>query len=214
MSGKAPIFLDTGRSLYARRMTTSQRERRPWIRVDLKRINDTNKPTFTELLQQTNPGYIVVLSPQLMLDMLAGALTGSIKHVKDTSDGAQYEFNVSVDKANRTLRLSENARKDRKKLLRTLAITGDIFKSTALIRADGSLAEFGITFRATPDRQATLNLVAELKTFPPGGQALGRLRAPTSSETIRVNSVAEVQAAVRDQLDAAFKAFRATQAAK
>ncbi|MBA2609145.1 MAG: hypothetical protein H0U92_09415 [Actinobacteria bacterium] len=208
------VFLSVGRSLYARRTTTSRRERRPWIRVDLERLNETNTPKFRELLERVGPGDTVVASPQLMIDLLAGALTGSITHTAKPAGAVQYKFNVSVDKANRTLRLSQQARDDREKLLQTLAISGDIFKAVTVLRRDGSLQSFKVELHEQPDKQAQFALELGLEVAPQG-TPLGTsvtLTPPSRATTIRVGSLGDIRTAVADQMIAAYKVRQAAAA--
>jgi hypothetical protein len=202
----SPILLSANRSLYARRITTSARERRPWIRVDLSRVSDTNKPTFRELMEQVGPGDATLVNPQLLLDLLSGGvLAGSIHRTPHANGTNTYRFNVSVDKANRELKLDDDLRKDRTKLLKSIAVTGDIHKATAVLRRDGTLASFRVVLDEQPDKQASLGLTATLVTTKYIG-SVKTLALPSSNATVRVQSIGDVRTAVGDQIKAWFVA--------
>lgn len=193
--GGPPVYLTAGRSVYARRTTHAVTERRPWARLDLKRVDQVDKPSLVQLVPLMGPADVSVLDPQLLLDLLSGALTGSVKAGAADADGSrEYRFNVSVDKANRTLELSDDARKDREKLLRSLAITSDVHPATARLRKDGSLAAFVVTFVVRPDKQASIPIVATLTVQ--AGSVPDGLAVPDRATTVRVSTLGDIRAAL------------------
>lgn len=199
--GEPAVFLATDRSLYARRMTTSSSERRPWFRVDLDRLNDLDVPSLALLRDAAGPGMVAVVSPQLLVDLLSGVLTGSLEVGTPAPDGTkELTFNVSVDKANRSLRLSEDERDEREKVLRALAITGDIHAGTATLRPDGTLRRLTITFDQTPDKQTKLALTAEMLLGPATADSEDILAVPARERTVRVPTLPSIIAAVGEQL--------------
>ena len=206
-AGEPPMFLSTEESLYARRITANENERRPWLRVDLSRVNDSDKPSAEELFGAGTGslGWPAVVGPQLVIDMVAGVLTGSLKAGKPDADGSRrFRFNVSIDKANRELRLHEDRREQRANMLRSIAITGDVFKGDATLRADGSLARFRVLFHQMPNKQSTSELAAELRLDKSTPADAPGLVVPVKKTTIRVSTVPALTAAVAQRLVLAF----------
>ena len=193
------VSLTDDRVLYARRKTKSRADKRPWVRLELDRLDDIAKPRLEALIAQQNAGTLAVLSPSLVTDLLAGVLTGSVKQQGVDKEGnRRLTFNVSVDKANRELDLTDDERDDRKRLLRALAITGDIFKASATLRADGSLARLILRFVERPDKRSHIDVIAELVTDP--APAAAELKPPTREATIRVGSLAELRGNIIEHL--------------
>lgn len=205
--GGPATYLSNGRSLFARRTSGQTSQRRPWVRLDVKRTKRTDRlaaPTLLELIAMTGPGNAAIVDPQLLIDLLSGALTGSIEAGDRLPDGTRpYSFNVSIDKANRTLRLPEDARKNRAKALRSLAISDDVFPARAHLRADGSLSRFSVTFTERPDKQAALELAASLEVRPSSSAtkaAAAILAVPDRAATVRVPSLGDIGAALAARL--------------
>ena len=192
------VSLTHDRVLYARRKTKTKADRRPWVRLELDRLDDISKPRLEALIAQQNAGVLAVVSPLLVTDLLRGVLTGSIKQRQWAGGVRHLTFNVSVDKANRELDLSEDARDDRERLLHALAITGDIFKATATLRPDGSLARLTLKLVERPDKQNHINLLVEVVTDEAG--AAPALNPPAREATIRVGSLAELRGSILEQL--------------
>jgi hypothetical protein len=199
--GDPAVFLTAGRALFARRPAKTASERRPWLRVELEQLDEISLPSFTQLVEKAGPGDVVVVGPQLMIDLLAGVLTGSLKERPTAADGTTtFTFNVSVDKADRSLRRPEDERKDRAKVLRSLAITDDVHRGEAVLRTDGSLERLTIAFREHPDKQATLQLTAVLTAGPSAAGAAGLETAPDRATTVRVSTLTELRTTVSDRL--------------
>lgn len=194
------VVLTDERVVYARRKPQSKADKRPWVRLELNRLDDISKPRLEALIAQQNAGVLAVISPLFITDLLAGVLTGSVKQELVDAKGNRFlSFNVSVDKANRELELTDDERDDRTRLLRALAITGDIFKANATLRADGSLSRLVLRFTERPDRLSSVVVLAELITDDAGTSA-PPLDPPTRESTIRVGSLAELRGNIIEQL--------------
>ncbi len=112
------VGLANGRVIYARRKTNGPADKRPWVRLELERLDDIDVPELEPLMANQDPGVLATLSPQFMLDLLQGVLTGSVK-VRGLGDGARViTFNTSIDKMQRELKRSEDEEDDLKRLLR------------------------------------------------------------------------------------------------
>jgi hypothetical protein len=205
--GGPSVYLSDGHTLYARRPLQSASQRRPWARLEVKparRTDKTDKPTLLQLATTSGPGDAVIVDPQLLIDLLSGALTGSIKRGPRSADGTTpYTFNVSIDKAARTLHLSEDVRKNRTKVLASLAITDDVHEARAALRADGSLAGFAVRFTERPDKQAALALTAAIAVQPsppPANEVPKLLAVPDRATTVRVPSIGDIRTALAQRL--------------
>jgi hypothetical protein len=202
--GKPADFLASATTYYARRVGARPDERRPWVRVDLRRLHEEESPDIGTLTEQVGRGWATVVGPHLMLDLLAGVLAGSVKAGKAAADGSRsVKFNVSIDKANRELDLSEDARDERSYVLRSIAIKGDIFPGEATLRANGSLSRLLITFFMTPDRLTKLALAVDLRVERSARVNAIPLAPPERKTTIRVSAMPALISTMTQNVDAA-----------
>lgn len=192
------VGLVGARVMFARRKQNGPADRRPWVRLDLERLADIDVPKVDALLQDLNPGVLAVITPQLVLELLHGVLTGSVEQRRLADGGRVIEFNTSIDKANRELRRSEDQRDDRKRLLRAAAITGDIFGGVAQLSTDGALQYLTLNLREQPDKRTKVKLVVELDLTKSGGDA--SLSPPARDRTIRVSTLSALRGNLLDQL--------------
>src|SRR5206468_3562872 len=110
-------------AIYARRVTKSPADKRLWSRLEFDQMRDVPMPKFTDFIRGASPGDIVVVSPVLVTDLLAGVLTGSVHQRGVDADGNRIvTFNTSISKANRKHRLKDDDKKARKNLLRSVAV--------------------------------------------------------------------------------------------
>ncbi len=176
------------------------------MRVDLGRLTDEESPDAPALFEQVGRGWASVVGPHLMLDLLTGVLAGSVKAGAVAADGSRtVKFNVSIDKANRELDLSEDRRDERSYVLRSIAIKGDIFPGEAKLRADGSLSRLLITFFMTPDRLTKLGLAVDLRFERSAQVNAVKLTAPERKTTIRVTAMPALISTMTQNVDAAFR---------
>lgn len=193
------VSLTDQRIIYARRKLNGPADKRPWSRLELDRLDDIAVPRLEALREQMNAGALAVLSPEFSLDLLSGVLTGSLKQKPLAGGGKTIEFNTSVEKANRELKLDEDERDDRERLLRSLAVTGDIFKGVATLRTDGSLATLQLEIKEQPNKRTTAKVLLALKTDEKVDAALS-LTPPKREETIRVGSLSALRNNIVDSL--------------
>ena len=113
---------------------------RQWIAFDYSKIKDHD---------DTKRAGSYALNPDVLVRLLSGVLTGSIKQRSaDPAAGqglVRYDANVSRDKADR--RLSERDRKTLNKMFTANAISGRVFKARIWLDATGQLRRFSITMR-------------------------------------------------------------------
>jgi len=193
------VGLANGRVIYARRKTNGPADKRPWVRLELERLDDIDVPELELLLANQDPGVLATLSPQFVLDLLHGVLTGSVKERTLKGGDRVVNFNTSIDKMERELKLSEDEKDDRERLLRASAITGDIFSGVARLRPDGSLSRLKLELREQPDKRTRVNLDVELN-LDAGPETPVSLIPPKRDATIRVGSLAALRASFTEQL--------------
>jgi len=201
--GAPPIVLfDAGTAVYARRVTRSEYDRRKWARLDYARLPDFDVPSLRELGQASGPGDIAVIDPVFLTDLLRGVLTGSVELVRTAKDGSRLlTFNTSIDKAERKIRIDEADRKERAKLLRSLAITGDVHKGEAILKADGTVSSLRILLTERPDKRTAIDLEATLTLVPLTAEdRVPALAPPSRDVTVRVPALAALKGTIREQL--------------
>lgn len=202
--GAPPIVLfDAGTAVYARRVTRSEHDRRKWARLDYERLPDVDDvPSLRELGQATGPGDVAVIDPVFLTDLLRGVLTGSVKLQQTAADGSRLlTFNTSIDKAERKIRIDEADRKERAKLLRSLAITGDVHKGEAILRADGTVSSVRILLTERPDKRTAIDLEATLTLVPLTAEdRVPTLSPPSRDVTVRVPALAVLKGTIQEQL--------------
>jgi hypothetical protein len=200
--GAQPIVLFDPETVYARRVTRSPYDRRKWARFEYQRQADVSVPTLQELGQAAGPGDVAVIDPVFVTDLLTGALTGSIKLEKTAQDGSRLvSFNTSISKAERKLKTDERERKQRKKLLRSLAITGDIHKAEAILRTDGTVSSVRVLFAEHPDKRTELDLETTLALVPvTAADNVAKLAPPNRDVTVRVPALADLKGTIKQQL--------------
>lgn len=185
------------RVMYARRKQNGPADTRPWVRLDYERLADIDAPKFNALAKDLNPGVLGVITPQFVLEMLHGVLTGSVKQRKLSEGGRVIEFNTSIDKANRELKRSDEQRDDRKRLLKAAAITSDIFGGKAQLSRDGRLEHLTLHLRESPDKRIKVKLDVDLDLTK---KVNASLALPPRSHTIRVSSLSALRGNLLDQL--------------
>jgi len=200
--GALPIVLFDEAMVYGRRVTRSAADRRKWARFEYERLPDVDVPSVLELTDALSGGDVATFDPVFLTDLLAGVLTGSIKLEKTSADGNRLlSFNTSISKAERKLKIDESDRKERKKLLRSLAITGDIQPGEAILRKDGTLSSLRIHFGMRPDKLTELEYEATLKLVPvTPDDNVRAISFPGRDVTVRVPAFNTLKGTIQQQL--------------
>ena len=194
-----PASVTQDRVLYAKRKLNGPADTRPWVRLEVERLDDIDVPNLDALMTQQNMGLLAILSPELALDLLRGVLTGSIEQQRASDGTRRLGFNVSIAKAERELKTNEDERDDRKRLLHAIGVTGDIFPGRATLRPDGTLSALRLTFAEKPNKRTAVKLRLELTMANNAAPAFG-VKRPTRDATIRVSSLAALRGNLIDDL--------------
>lgn len=192
LSGSAPkvpppLVFTTREWTFVRRPAREVLAARSWYRLDLARAREVTKPTVQTALTGRNPSDLAVLTPTLLVDLLAGVLAGSVEQ-----HGRQITGRLSIDKANREDDLDDDAVDARREALRLFAITQDVHEFELHLAPDGSIDTYELRLRMTPDKQTSLDLVWKLDVQ----QAAAAAARPKDDEVVRISSYNQARGAV------------------
>ena len=193
-----PVVVFDDLVLYGRRGGIPLDDARPWVRLDLDRIEETAGEL--DPLDGAGPTAIYALNPALLTDLVAGALTGSIEPrelaADDPSlppDTTRYGINVSVRKAledTRRARYPEDRRDAIEQLLQLLGVVGDLHPGEVWLDADGRIRRFRIEFGQEPQRKVKFRMIVSVDLPPVAGGAVPALaEAPGVDQVLGVDSV-------------------------
>lgn len=161
---------------------------RPWLSVDYVDL-DENSGSVEELGADTAYGYLAVLDPAVVLDLVAGPLAGSVQ-ATTTAAGVRYDVNVDIPKAledERGEAYDDDRFEQTESVLDLLKISGDVHPASVMLDEAGRLASFTLSLRVRVQRfeQADLEIAVAL-----GGTAVPAAPPePTPQELVLVDSL-------------------------
>ena len=184
-----PAAVFDGNTLYALIPTAKPEDARPWIStVANKKLNDYI------LDPAAVPGSLAAfaLRPTLLVDMLSGALSGSIKRIgSDQIGGVQtteYRAKFDIDQAllNSTrVTYTQKQQDDLSKLFKVLGIKSDALDDgAAWIDEQGNPRRIQVAVRESPAEQTKIVLLLQVDLTPQSTPAQLPLPAPNSVETV------------------------------
>jgi hypothetical protein len=188
----APGQMVSGPILYLRRPGASASDGRSWVKLDLRDLYDDR-----EHLQASAFG-ANTLGPLVFIDLLHGALAGSVKRVGNESvngvPATHYRANFAFDKA------FDNAPEDlREGVEAALAVMGSAYdgisKGEVWLDAKGLPRRIAVTVREKRSRNEVVDLRFALDLFDFG--AATSVHLPLNKDIERVKSVSELTAAAR-----------------
>jgi hypothetical protein len=182
-----PLVFTTRQRTFVRRPARDVLAARSWYRLDLDRAREVTKPNVVTALTARNPSDLAVLTPTLMVDLLAGVLAGSVEQ-----HGSQITGRLSIDKANREDDLDDDAVDARREALRLFAVTQDVHEFDLQLASDGSIDQLELRLRMTPDKQTSLDLVWKLDVQ----NAAVAAATPKDGEVVRISSYNQARGAV------------------
>lgn len=184
-----PAAVFDGTTLYALIPTAKPEDARPWIStVANKKLNDYI------LDPAAVPGSLAAfaLRPTLLVDLLSGALSGSIKRVGPATMGGvnttEYTAKFDIDQAllNSTrVTYSQKQQDDLNKLFKVLGIkSGDLDDGAAWIDEQGNPRRIQVAIRESPAEQTKIVLLLQMDLTPRDTPAQVPVPAPNSVETV------------------------------
>ena len=167
----SPTVVFSGDRLYALTPHASPRAARPWIGVTL---NDHLQDNRLDPSAMPSSFAAYALRPSLLLDLLSGALTGSIhSRGRQTVDGVRltrYDVRFDIDQAltNATrVHYSQRQIDDIDKLLEVLGIdTGALDNGTVWLDSNGDPRRIVVQIRESPVPQSLLLVTADVRFAP------------------------------------------------
>lgn len=151
---------------FGRRAAAAPDDSRPWVRMTLDRI-DQGAGQIDPFEGATNA--VAALNPSVILDMAAGALTGSIERRGEERVGEsatqRFDFNVSLDKAFgdvRRSRYSEDKRELMFDYLDLLGVDGRVHPASVWLDRDNRIRRFSIKLTQRPRTRFAFDLIVTL----------------------------------------------------
>ena len=191
---------------YGRRVGAAEGDARPWMKVDLADLakGDT-KVTFTRLSPDALRN---ALNPSFVVDLIAGALSGSVEEMPGTETVAgtpttKYEANFDIEKALEDTRRDRYAEDDREAiydLLDLLTVSGRVFPGAVWLDEQGRPRRFQIGLRVSPRKGFVLEIGLDLvvESFVDDGVP----PTPTDLELLETDSLGGFLQAVTPALEA------------
>ncbi|MEA3056105.1 MAG: hypothetical protein QOD30_1537 [Actinomycetota bacterium] len=191
-SDKAFAIYD-GLTSYGRRWSAGPRDARPWVRVDGRDINEGDEIDPTE---DAPSFFAFALNPVLLVDLISGPLSGSVKKVGIEKIGrvttTHYTANFDIEKVQkhtRRKRFPEDTRKATDDVLKVLAVSGKVHKGEVWIDSAGLPRQFTIRLKEEPIRHFVIEHTITLRLNTFGSRST--LVVPTARERIDVRSVVQ-----------------------
>ena len=184
-----PAVVFQGNTLFALIPDAKPDDARPWIStVANKKLTDyALDPTAV-------PASLAAfaLRPSLLVDLLSGALTGSIHRVgpatvqgvETTAYTAKFVIDQALTDATRTT-YSQKQQDDLDKVFHVLGIkSGDLDEGAAFIDAQGNPRRIELAIRESPQPQSQILLFVDMLLTPQSTPAVLPIPAPNSVETV------------------------------
>lgn len=194
LAGAAPVdapllLIADDDSLLVRRPAGQVVAARPWFRLALDRAKETSKPDVTSVLTSRSAGDAAVLTPSLMLDLLAGVLPGSVEE----RDGA-VTGRFSFDKAAREDDLTDDEIEARQHAFRLFAVTEDVHDFEVVLTDEGTIELLRFRLKMTPDKVNSFELTwtMEVKGDAPV------ISVPNADAVVSITSFNQARNAVDD----------------
>lgn len=188
-----PFAIYDGLVSYGRRWSAGPRDARPWVHVDGFDINKSDKIDPT---QDAPTFFAFAINPVLLVDLIAGPLSGSVKNLGTETIGAvqttHYRANFDLEKVLKHTRRHDFPEKKRKAVedvLKVLAVSGNIHPGEVWLDADGRPRQFTLRLKEEPIRHFVIEHTITLRLDDFG--APSTLVLPTARERIDVRSVVQ-----------------------
>jgi hypothetical protein len=202
----SPTIVFSGDRVFALTPHASPRAARPWIGVTL---NDHLQDNRLDLSAMPASFAAYALRPSLLLDMLSGALTGSIhKRGREAVGGVsttRYDVRFDIDQAlDNATRESYSQRQidDIDKLLEVLGIdTGQLDDGSVWLDSHGNPRRILVRLRESPVPQSLLLVTADVRFTPTSAPAT--VTVPDVNSVVTVPSLFQMLSPFKDALGSA-----------
>jgi hypothetical protein len=186
-----PTAIFKGDTTFVKRVNRRPAERRVWARLDYGSLAKDDRAPDQSQLTNTDRIYALAnsLNPRYVLDLSVGTLAGSVKRLGvvdlDGTKVTRYRANVSLDKANADLDLSDEQVQTRERLFALAGLRRDVNPAEYWVAPDGRIRRLQFTFeqRLIPRVHNDVVVTLDMPTY--GGPV--QLATPTKDETVRVD---------------------------
>lgn len=147
-----PLVVFAGDRVFARR--SGGGSSRAWAALDFGDLDRVEKPTLDQAMAGAAAGTPGLIDPNLVVGLVAGTLAGSIEAKGDDPLGERrterFTVNLSVDKAESELELTEPERDVRRRMLTAIGVSDDVLPADVWLDARGDLRQVEIRFPLRP----------------------------------------------------------------
>lgn len=178
--------------LYGRRQRVAANEARPWAKVTLEELDDGEAEIDPD---QDSPIIAVhAVNPSLLVDLIAGALTGSIDQ-RGTDDIAgvsttRYDANFDLDKTTYDTRddvYDDDRREAVEQLFDILNVKGKVNHGSVWLDEDGLPRQLSLRLRTEPEIDTIVDVTLRLTLETFGGSIT--IDPPSPRDWLEVSSV-------------------------
>ena len=203
----APEQIFDGLVAYGQRTDAQDGDARPWMKVDLTElgdgIGDVDFAAVSPVAMRN------ALSPSFVVDLIAGALSGSVEQAGKTEVVAgapttRFDANFDVEKAVQDTRRDRYPEDDRDALYDTLdllTVKGRVFPGAVWLDADGLPRRFQVALRVSPRKGFVFEIELDLVLDTLGTASVPA--SPTDLELLETDSLPEFLQAVTPALGTA-----------
>ncbi len=162
-----PQQIFDGLVIFGRRLAAAEGDARPWMKLDLEGLADgDSKVNFEQLAPEALRN---ALNPSFVVDLIAGALSGSVDKVGPDDVGGtpttRYDGNFDIEKAVEDTRRTRYPEREREALydeLKLLGMSGRVFPGSVWLDAEGKPRRFQVGVRVSPRKGFVLELGLDL----------------------------------------------------
>ena len=159
-----PVIVLDGTKVYVRRGTTSGISSRRWVVLDLGDIEEVNRPDGADMAERTGLLLVAFPGPLHLIELLAVSLTG----ITERSVPNTFTANLSREKADRELRLKDEAIQDRINTLRLVAYFDEVHPATVTLDDEGRPTDVDVSLHQNLRRDLDVRIRVTTKlTYQP-----------------------------------------------
>lgn len=198
-----PAAIFRANEIFVRRRNARETERRVWARYDIEELGYKRSLGLDGLeTPALARATALAINPLFFVELVTGALGGSVKVTgRDRIGGVEathYAFNLSFDKAMKSLGFGDDKRATRLAVFRQFGIDKDVVPGEAWISRDGHVRKLIVTVPVAVDTLRTHELTVTAEFSPATGNV--HVAPPAPDETVTYDALARlVRAGLSDE---------------
>ena len=194
---EGPQLVHDGFIVHLHRADAKENDARPWLSLDVRDLGESAGLPFSVTRPLVPPAAVFTIPPVVLLDLMAGALTGSLEaRGTEDVDGVPtqvYEANFDVEKT------VSDTREDAYDAERvdaveaaydTLAIKERVHSGRVWIAPDGAPRRFELTLVQAPRNRWAFAATVTVDLLEWGAPVA--IALPTADQTIRISSISRL----------------------